>query len=121
MMLKTYSQEQSRGSCWRQLLADRPVFENNGHSFQPKQHHFRKHHTEEAWGWYVEKWQYLGTEILDHPPCDAPPNLVLDEQQNYPYVWATWTDHDGRPGCGFVLGLFLLEERALELLDGGAS
>lgn len=103
-MLKMYPREKHRGMCWLDLLATKPVHEEGGFRFQPDDSHFRKHHhTEAGWGWFVYKWRYQGTEIFEEPPCDPPPDCVFEDERSYPYVWATWTEYDGTPACGFML------------------
>lgn len=111
-MLFSYSQaEHSRGGAWRHLLQHVPVYERGEHRFKPRQHHFRKDHEHGiAWRWYVEKWCYLGPQLL-MPPCEPPEPVTIAGRWTYQYVWSVWTEHDGTPACGFVLNE-TMEERS---------
>jgi hypothetical protein len=91
-----------RGTAWHHLLEHMPEHEDDGYRFRPMQHNLRKSHTGNEWRWYVERWRYQGSEVFDEPPCEAPPDLEIDGR-SYPYVWATWTERDGAPSCGFFL------------------
>lgn len=104
-MLVVYPRtELGRGGAWRDLLRNKPVYAHGPYRFQPADHDFRKDHGGDSWGWYVDKWRYLGEEIFPTPPCAPPEPVLVATRWTHRYVWAVWKDHDGTECCGFVLG-----------------
>lgn len=95
--------ELGRGGAWRDLLRNKPVYVRGIHRFQPAEHDFRKDHEGDSWRWYVDKWRYLGKEILHEAPCMPPERVTVCGRWTHPYVWAVWADYDGTVCCGFVL------------------
>lgn len=101
--------EVARSTAWYRLLRNRPTYEQGDFKFAPMEHHFRKEHGADTWGWYVDKWRFQGNEILAEAPCEPPPSIAVGRWV-YPYEWSVWTEHDGTPACGFVVGNFWLPE-----------
>jgi hypothetical protein len=93
--------EWSRGAAWRHLRRNKPSIELDGHTFQPRDHHFqRDHFHDESWGWFVYRWVCEG---CTEEPSQKPPDLGDPDGYRRRFTWATWIEYDGTEATGFTL------------------